>query len=327
MSNPEKFLLRGDFMKINKILWLMPIAILSTSCNILNNDENVLEENVIAENATQSEILHEEDFEEQLKRVVQEKTEQPVFAIYDFSGSKEEDPYAYVFTGEMVEEFGDAMFQGSLWYANGQDSILLMDKIETSAFEPVIIEENDHLLLNVGSDLHGSARSYIWAVNNHKPQLVLETSDSCFIDNGSLASVKSFISNSAGGRIWQRYYLYWDHDKQSYRNYGIKEITEEEFLSYENAQTVRDEVEAAIKEDSRQSLNSVDLNVGSHFDHNYFKCDNGIIYVNYIITTDQDILYYYAILMERNGTVVLDERPHYNVYEKGYMYQSDEYEW
>ena len=149
--------------------------------------------------------------------------------------------------------------------------------------------------------------------------MVLETSSSFFLDNGLLASVKSFISNSAGGRIWQRYYLYWDYNKQSYQNYDVKEITEEEFLSYENAQTARDEVEAAIKEDSKQSLHSVDLNVGSHFDYSYFKCDNGIIYVNYVITTDSDILYYYSIFMERNGSVVLEERQYYDVYEKGYV--------
>ena len=310
-----------------KILWLITIVLLATSCNISNHNESAIGENVLDENATQFEILYEEDLEGQLKRLVQEKTEQPVFAFYDYIGSKEEDSYAYIFTGEMVEEFGDTMFQGALWYANGEDSILLMDEIETSTFEPIIIEENNHLLLNVGSDLPGSAKSYIWAVNDHKPQLVFEASGSCFIYNGLLASVKSFISNSAGGRIWQRYYLYWDHNKQSYQYYDVKEITEEEFLSYENAQTARDEVEIAIKEDIKQSLHRADLNVGSHFDYNYFKCGNGIIYVNYIITTDSDTLYYYSILMERNGTVVLDERQHYDLYEKGYMYQRDEYDW
>ncbi len=310
-----------------KILWLITIVLLATSCNISNHNESAIDENVLDENATQFEILYEEDLEGQLKRLVQEKTEQPVFAFYDYIGSKEEDSYADIFTGEMVEEFGDTMFQGALWYANGEDSILLMDGIETSTFEPIIIEENNHLLLNVGSDLPGSAKSYIWAVNDHKPQLVFEASGSCFIDNGLLASVKSFISNSAGGRIWQRYYLYWDHNKQSYQYYDVKEITEEEFLSYENAQTARDEVEIAIKEDIKQSLHRADLNVGSHFDYNYFKCGNGIIYVNYIITTDSDTLYYYSILMERNGIVVLDERQHYDLYEKGYMYQRDEYDW
>ena len=310
-----------------KILWLITIVLLATSCNISNHNESAIDENVLDENATQFEIFYEEDLKGQLKRLVQEKTEQPVFAFYDYIGSKKEDSYAYIFTGEMVEEFGDTMFQGALWYANGEDSILLMDEIETSTFEPIIIEENNHLLLNVGSDLPGSAKSYIWAVNDHKPQLVFEASGSCFIDNGLLASVKSFISNSAGGRIWQRYYLYWDHNKQNYQYYDVKEITEEEFLSYENAQTARDEVEIAIKEDIKQSLHRADLNVGSHFDYNYFKCGNGIIYVNYIITTDSDTLYYYSILMERNGTVVLDERQHYDLYEKGYMYQRDEYDW
>ena len=166
-------------MRINKILWLIPIVFLSISCNISQSTENAIEENfsdenVIDENATQVEILYEEDFEKRLKRVVQEKTEQPIFALYDVIGLKEEDSYAYVFTGEMVEESGDTMFQGALWYANRQDSILLMDKIETFAFEPVMIEENNHLLLNISSNLQESAKSYIWAVNDHKPQLVFE---------------------------------------------------------------------------------------------------------------------------------------------------------
>ena len=167
-----------------KNLWLITIVLLATSCNISNHNESAIDENVLDENATQFEIFYEEDLKGQLKRLVQEKTEQPVFAFYDYIGSKEEDSYAYIFTGEMVEEFGDTMFQGALWYANGEDSILLMDEIETSTFEPIIIEENNHLLLNVGSDLPGSAKSYIWAVIDHKPQLVFEASGSGFIDYG-----------------------------------------------------------------------------------------------------------------------------------------------
>lgn len=71
-------------MRINKILWLIPIVFLSISCNISQSTENAIEENfsdenVIDENATQVEILYEEDFEKRLKRVVQEKTEQPIF--------------------------------------------------------------------------------------------------------------------------------------------------------------------------------------------------------------------------------------------------------
>lgn len=308
-------------MKIKIFLLLVSILLLFTSCNTSYDNQNIIHEKV-----TQLETSPKENVQEKLKRMVQENTEQPVCAFYDITGSNEEDSYAFVFTGEIIEEIGNTIFQGALWYADGQACILLMDKIETSSFEPAIIEENNHLLLKVSSNLPGDAKTYIWAVNDHRPQLVLETFNSCFIDNGLLALVKTSINNSVGGRIWQRYYLYWDSDSQSYQSYDGREISEAEFLSYENAQAVRDEVEAAIIEDSRQSLSKTDLNDGSHFEYNYIKCDNGIIYVNYVITIDSEILYYYSILMEKNGKVVMEERPHYDMYEKGYMLQSDEYD-
>lgn len=298
------------FMKKKTVLFVFIIFLL-TSCNMPDPKQNMKVEEI-----SQSETLPKENIQDKLKRLVQEKTEQPVCAFYYINDSKEEDSYAFVFTGEIKEEKSNTNFQGSLWYADNQESTLLMDKIDTSSFEPVIMEENDHLLLTVTSLLPGNSKSYIWAVNDHVPHLVLENFEYCFIDNGLLACVKTFISNSAGGRIWQRYYLYWDSAKQSYECYEAKEISEEEFLSYENAQAVRDEVAASIKEDINQSSDKKDWINESHFEYDYLKCDNGIIYVNYVITIDSNTLYYYSILMEKNGKVGL----HYDLYQKGYMF-------
>lgn len=298
-------------MRAPKYLPLFFIIPILVSCNTSYDKGQPIDVEITLESP------FEENLRDKLKRMVSEKTEEPVCKFFYIAGSLEEDSYAYVFTGSMTEESAVNSFQGELWYVNRQECILLMDKIESYRFEPEIIEAN-HLLYQINTTLPESAKSYIWAVNGHKPQLVLETSDSCFMDNGLLASVKTFNSMSAGGRIWQRFYLYWDSEKQSYQTYTKKRITEEEFLSYENAREIRDRVEIAIEEDIQQS-EAADLDRGSHFEYDYIQCDNGIIYVNYIRTGKQDMLYFYSILSEQNGTVFLEERKHFDTYEKGYM--------
>lgn len=304
--------MEGGFMKNYKYLPLIFVIFILVSCNASYDKGQLTDVDITLESPS------EEDLRDKLKRMVSEKTEEPICKFFYIAGSLEEDSYAYVFTGKMVEETAVNSFQGELWYANGQNCILLMDKIETYRFEPVIIEANHYLLYEINSTLPGTAKSYIWAVNEHMPQLVLETSGSCFMDNGLLASVKTETRISAGGRIWKRYYLYWDSEKQSYQTYALKRITEEEFLSYENAQEIRNQVEMAIEEDIQKS-DAADLYSGSHFEYNYTQCDNGIIYVNYVRTCNKDSLYFYSILTERNGTVFLEERQHFDTYEKGYM--------
>lgn len=300
-------------MKECKYLPLVLVIFILTSCNLSYRKGTLRDVEM-----TQAETSAEEEFKDKLKRMVLEKTQDPVCAFLYIDGSREEDSYAFVFTGKMMEEYANKSFQGELWYVNGQDCILLTDEIETDSFEPVILETNHHLLYQTSSSLPGSAESYIWTVKERKPQLFLETLGSCFMDNGLLAFVQTSAAIKEGGRSWRRYYLYWDSEKQSYQRYGSKRITEEEFLSYENAQEVRDQVEIAIEKDIQES-DAADLKSESHFEYSYIKCDCGIIYVNYIRTGNKGTLYYYSILTEREGTVILEERQHYDTYEKGYM--------
>lgn len=299
-------------MEVYKYLPLVFVILLLASCNMSYNKGQSIDVDITLESSSK------EGLRDKLKQTVSEKTEEPVCKFFYMEGSLEEDSYAYVFTGKMTEELEVNSFRGELWFVNGQDCILLTDEIEAYRFEPVVIEANHHLLYQTNSTSPESAKSYIWAVNEHNPQLVLETSGFCFMDHGLLASVKTFISMSAGGRVWQRDYLYWDSEKQSYRTYSKKRITEEEFLSYENAREIRDSVKIAIEEDLQKS-DAGDSRSENHFEYHYLQCDNGILYVNYIITGNKDILYFYSIFKEQNGTVFLEERPYFDLYEKGYM--------
>ena len=64
-----------------KILWLITIVLLATSCNISNHNESAIDENVLDENATQFEILYEEDLEGQLKKVSSRENRATCFCI------------------------------------------------------------------------------------------------------------------------------------------------------------------------------------------------------------------------------------------------------
>lgn len=258
-----------------------------------------------------------------LGAMVQEKTDDPIcdfFYMKDDSGSE----YAFLFTGVKREENSRISFQGSLWYADAQGCILAQDRIETERFEPVLIEHGavKHLLFQTSSNLPGDAVSYIWTAKNHKPVLALETPNFCFLDNDKLAIVKTFYSNGAGRRIWQRYYLYWDAKKETYREYKGRAITEEQFLSYENALETRNTVEAAIKKELIEYHNAEQMD---RIEYNYLIRDNGILNINFEFFCGNDVFYYYAILAEKNGQVTLKEWKDYNLYEPGYIYDSGDF--
>lgn len=263
--------------------------------------------------------------ESSLKQALSEKTNLPVCAFFFIEGLEGGDASAFAFTGELSQDVSGDSFEGALWYVDAQDCILLKDNIETIRFEPTMIENGHHLLFCINSGLPNGSHSYIWAVTEQKPELLFETADSCFVDNGLLAMVKTSISNSAGGRTWQRYYLYWDQDKQSYEVYMGREITRDEFLSYENAWEARDKVESVLKEAIKKNYYNDDNFYISDTKYKYIQCDNGIIYVNYVMSYHSDVYYNYAIMRERDGTVFLEEREHYDLYEKGNMYANDDF--
>lgn len=100
-------------------------------------------------------------------------------------------------------------------------------------------------------------------------------------------------SNSTKSRIWQRYYLDWDAEKGEYREYKGKKLTEEQFLSYENAQEVKDIVEAEIRKDLAEYYSSDEF---EKTEYEYLIRDNGILNINFRFFCGDSVFYYYTIL-------------------------------
>lgn len=183
-----------------------------------------------------------------------------------------------------------------------------------------MIIENEtvkHLLFTITSD-SSTFISYIYSVKEEKPKLVLEKPNICFMDKGRLVIIKTFISNAAKGRIWQRYYLYWDSEKEKYQEYIGRAITEEEFLRYENAQEINNNVETAIKEDIIHSYKEDSID---KVERDYIKRDNGIINGNYTMFCKENVYYFYTIMIEQDGKIDLETKD-YNIYENGYIFES-----
>lgn len=271
---------------------------------------------------------------EEIEKIVEEKTKEPVCDLFFMNRTEDtrefrderfkndtEDKHstAFVFTGTKRKEEKGINFQGSLWYVDGQDSILLKNNIQIFPYEPVVIENEmvKYLLFTITSD-SSTFISYIYSVKEEKPKLVLETPNICFMDKGRLVIIKTFISNAAKGRIWQRYYLYWDSEKEKYQEYIGRAITEEEFLRYENAQEINNNVETAIKEDIIHSYKEDSID---KVERDYIKRDNGIINGNYTMFCKENVYYFYTIMIEQDGKIDLETK-NYNIYENGYIFES-----
>lgn len=258
--------------------------------------------------------------EETVVRVPAERTKEPVCDIFDMRMSADEAVSSFVFTGEKTYDGAYISFEGALWYVDEKDAIILQDNIELYDYEPQILEyeEEKHLMLCEAS--FGFADTYFWGIRQQKPELLFQTPNSCFLDKGGrLAVVRTYLSNSANGRIWHRYYLYWDEEERRYREVPGYEITEEEYLSYGNAREVRDDVEAALRDEmiwmyGEDSIDRFEVT-------GYIKRDNGIINIRYEMDCAGGTEYRYAILEEVDGVIQAGTpSDDYSLYcEKGYI--------
>ncbi|GEM_PF-3959927 len=98
-------------------------------------------------------------------------------------------------------------------------------------------------------------------------------------------SIKGMIGHS-----FKNTYLYFDG--QNYKEYTATQISESEFLSYENGKDVKDKIEQDIRKSYKQTQS---------IEFKYYKRKNGIIDVQCIATNTQSIEYgYYTIRYSDN---------------------------
>lgn len=141
---------------------------------------------------------------------------------------------------------------------------------------------------------------YVWMTDAGDILLDVEDYDSMFDPN-------DLDDDSDGimlGHTWKDTYLFFEDGV--YKEYGATKITEEMFLTYQNAQTIKDQIEEKLREENTVSM-----------EYSYFRRSNGIMHIQCNVKNEfGGISYgYYTVRFEGN---VLEKD--LGVYNSGQMY-------
>lgn len=222
------------------------------------------------------------------------------FFFYDYDNDKEYEAYAVI--GKMNGE----TFEGSIWFANDEIVEKILDK-KSKKYLPLIIKNdyNIHFEFPIFSE-NDEVSTTLWGVKDNNPEEVLQTTsgyisqskEGDLVFNLPTNEVTSNITetNAWSGHAFNTYYLYWEN---GYKEYEGKEISNEEFIKYENGQNILNEINKEI-EKKFPSFKSINI-------ENIIYRQNGIININYIINTKDEKLYRKNVLVKyQDNTVSID---------------------
>ncbi len=176
------------------------------------------------------------------------------------------------------------------------------------------IGEETHIVLNCMNEFDPWKTFSILALRDNKVACILldQYGSVRMTDEGDIALnvVKYDGEESPDGgmstRTWKDTYLFYDGD--TYKEYGATKITEETFLTYQNAQTLKDKMEEELRQPDTVSM-----------EYSYFKRRNGIIHIQCDVQTDSGVIKYGYYTVRYEGNVLEEELGEYN---PGQMWES-----
>ena len=216
-----------------------------------------------------------------------------VFDFFFYDYDNDEDYEAYAVVGKMSGE----AFQGSIWFANDEIVEKILDKT-SKKYLPLIIKNdyNSHFEFPTFGD-NNEVSTTLWGVKNDKPEEILQTTSGYIFQNkeGDLIfilptnEVTSNVTepNAWSGHALNTYYLYWEN---GYKEYEGKELSNEDFVKYENGQNILNEINKEI-ERKFPRIKSISI-------ENIIYRQNGIININYIINEKDEKLYRKNVLVK-----------------------------
>lgn len=240
------------------------------------------------------------NIKEKISKAVNFKSENDsVFDIFFGDYENDNDYEAFAVVGKISGE----AFEGSIWFANDNIVEKVSDKSTKKYFPSVIKNEyNIHFQFPTFSD-NNEVSTTLWGVKNDKPEEVLESKSGYVSQDkeGDLSFIlpnHEVIANMQEPVIWSgnalnTYYLYWQN---GYKEFEGREISNEEFIKYENGQSVLDEIKKEIERKFPENK-SITL-------ENIIYRQNGIININYIINEKDERLYKKNVLVNIKDNVV-----------------------
>lgn len=210
--------------------------------------------------------------------------ETQLLEIMEVCAGHEMGDYAYIDmdhdgTDELIGVYLDEKNHCQAWYCSGDGQICRLVYQGKSDVDQCIIE-----ILDVGDETHITINNVcLFGPWKYYTILTLKNQEMACL----LADQRGYVRMTEAGDIaltieaydgmydpdygmtthtWKDTYLF--YDGSTYQEYEAAEITEEAFLSYQNAQTVKDEIDSAWKQPDVLSL-----------EYAYYIRDNGILHI------------------------------------------------
>lgn len=206
-------------------------------------------------------------------------------------------------TNELIGVYSNEMGLYQTWYCSGDGKTCVLVHQNNDGMDACEIE-----LLNIGNETHvvlnayrmmGTGKNYSIIALRNKEIICLISNKYGHVsmsDGGDITldveAYDGMYDPSIGGLIlhtWKDTYLFFDGD--TYKEYGALEISEQEFLEYQNSQEIKNEIESELRQSNTVSL-----------EFTYFKRKNGIMHIQCNVYGDSgEIQYgYYTVRYEGN---------------------------
>lgn len=223
------------------------------------------------------------------------------FFFYDYNSDDEYEAFAVI-----GKKLGDG-FQGAIWFGNDEIVEKIADRT-SKKYLPLIIknEHSIHFEFPVFSEKE-EVSTTVWGVKDGKAEEMLQTTSGYICQNEEkdlnfIVPTHEVISSGITepitwtGNAFNTYYLYWEN---GYKEYEGKEISNEEFIKYENGQNLLNDIN---KEIEKKFPNFKSANI-----ENIIYRSNGIININYIINEKDEKLYKKNVLVKcQDNTVSIE---------------------
>ena len=280
--------------------WLSELLVIVLCCifsvrhsNIAPVIEKVAEKNAAAQKE------HQEPGEEELLAVTQaaagHRLEDHVYVDMDHDGSR-----------ELIGVFAiDGYYQ--TWYCSseGEVSHLVHQNdavMDTCVIEILAFQDETHVVLNACS-LIGTQKNYTILALQDNEISCLASNQYGYVrmtkEGDVILDVEAYDGMytpdfGMSTHTWKDIYLYFDGE--TYREYGAKEITEEEFAGFTNAQTLKEAIADELWQPDTEEL-----------EYSYFKRKNNILHIQCNVYSSSGTIQFGYYTVRFSGDVLQEQ--------------------
>lgn len=274
---------------MKKLLLLLLVGLLAAcSSNINNNQEEVLDQNndVIDEVVIdQSQQKSKDELMKQLQSNYQIEVTSEDYQLFD--------DYDYNSTKELIVAKEDDNHMLKVYYISydGKQSQIVLEadhSFEGYHVSEIALTNQKHLAINQYSELSMDKQTTIIALKDDKFEVLYQSNDALITQEQDdilfkVEAMDAMYDPSIAGYIGHSYknsYLFYDESSSSYKEYGAKEISVDEFNQYTNAQSVIDTIVREIVTSDEQ------------YTFKYFIRRNQIMHIQYEVGFEGSLIRY-----------------------------------